>query len=479
MINGPNQIYIETQGAARARHRREVREHARRSSRRSATWRSSSASTSTSSARSSKAACPTDRASRRVLPPAAPDGPHVSIRRFFKETLTVAASHRLRRAHGRLRVRRSHAFVASEAEHPRRRRHGLGQDVDAQRALVVHPGRASASSSSKTRASSSSSAITSCSSRRGPPIAKGRGDRQHPRPLPRDAPHAPRPHRRRRDPRRRGPRPDPGHDLGSRRLPLDAPRHVPARHAHAPRDDGHDERRRDAAPGHAHPARLGREPHLFRSAVSRTARARSRTSPRCSASTSQTETYQMQDVFVRQYQGLGPKGEVLSQLVPSGDHAALPRAGSRARTGPPRVDVRCCQARSRPSHAWLKVRGTYRRGSRWKLLAAASSSCTPVRSCSRRALVASACGPSTAPGVLDVHAFMYFDGRALFLQSADPSSPAKRTAVPSARPGSRSRSPARSRSAAHASSTASSTRSKTSSMSRWTSKTRPSPPPSA
>jgi pilus assembly protein CpaF len=36
----------------------------------------------------------------------------------------------------------------------------------------------------------------------------------------------------------------------------------------------------------------------------------------------QTETYQAQDVFVRQYQGLGPKGEVLSRLVPSG---LLPR----------------------------------------------------------------------------------------------------------------------------------------------------------
>ena len=32
----------------------------------------------------------------------------------------------------------------------------------------------------------------------------------------------------------------------------------------------------------------------------------------------QTETYQIQEVFVRQYQGLGPKGEVLSRLVPSG-----------------------------------------------------------------------------------------------------------------------------------------------------------------
>ncbi len=37
----------------------------------------------------------------------------------------------------------------------------------------------------------------------------------------------------------------------------------------------------------------------------------------------QTETYQVQDVFVRQYQGLGPKGEVLSTFVPSG---ILPRA---------------------------------------------------------------------------------------------------------------------------------------------------------
>ena len=37
----------------------------------------------------------------------------------------------------------------------------------------------------------------------------------------------------------------------------------------------------------------------------------------------QSETYQVEDVFVRTYQGLGPKGEVLSQLVPSG---ILPRA---------------------------------------------------------------------------------------------------------------------------------------------------------
>ena len=38
--------------------------------------------------------------------------------------------------------------------------------------------------------------------------------------------------------------------------------------------------------------------------------------------------------------------------------------------------------------------------------------------------------PVEGPGVLDVHAFMYFDGRALFLQSADPSSPAKMNGRP-------------------------------------------------
>jgi pilus assembly protein CpaF len=32
----------------------------------------------------------------------------------------------------------------------------------------------------------------------------------------------------------------------------------------------------------------------------------------------ETETYLLQDVFVRQYQGLGPKGEVKSTFVPSG-----------------------------------------------------------------------------------------------------------------------------------------------------------------
>ena len=33
--------------------------------------------------------------------------------------------------------------------------------------------------------------------------------------------------------------------------------------------------------------------------------------------------------------------------------------------------------------------------------------------------------PIEAPGVLDVHAYVYFDGRALFVQSADPNNPAK------------------------------------------------------
>lgn len=37
----------------------------------------------------------------------------------------------------------------------------------------------------------------------------------------------------------------------------------------------------------------------------------------------QSETYTMQDIFVRQYQGLGPKGEVRSEFVPTG---ILPRA---------------------------------------------------------------------------------------------------------------------------------------------------------
>jgi len=36
----------------------------------------------------------------------------------------------------------------------------------------------------------------------------------------------------------------------------------------------------------------------------------------------QSETYQLQDIFVRQYQGLGPKGEVRSEFVPTG---ILPR----------------------------------------------------------------------------------------------------------------------------------------------------------
>ena len=75
-----------------------------------------------------------------MLPPLALDGCSLTIRKFSKEpftvkdlvtigTLTRPAAEVLRRLRARA------------AQHPRQRRHRLGQDDDAQRAVLVHPGR--------------------------------------------------------------------------------------------------------------------------------------------------------------------------------------------------------------------------------------------------------------------------------------------------------------------------------------------------
>ena len=76
-----------------------------------------------------------------VLPPAAPDGPYVSIRRFFKETLTVERLIGFGALTDDAARRRSARSSPRKLNIAHRRRHGQRQDVDAQRALVVHPRR--------------------------------------------------------------------------------------------------------------------------------------------------------------------------------------------------------------------------------------------------------------------------------------------------------------------------------------------------
>ena len=118
----------------------------------------------------------------------------------------------------------------------------------------------SGSSRSRTPPSSSSARSTwSRSSRARQP--RGRGRDHHPEPAAQRDAHAPRPDHRRRVPRRRGARHAPGDDDRPRRLAVDRPRQQPARHAPPPRDDGPDDRLRDAAAGDPRADRVRRRPH--------------------------------------------------------------------------------------------------------------------------------------------------------------------------------------------------------------------------
>ena len=83
----------------------------------------------------------------------------------------------------------------------------------------------------------------------------GRGT--HPRPRPQLTPHAPRPHHRRRVSRRRDIGHASGHEHRSCRIHDDGARQYPPRASRAPRDHGHDGRRRAPAAGHPRADRHG------------------------------------------------------------------------------------------------------------------------------------------------------------------------------------------------------------------------------
>ena len=93
-----------------------------------------------------------------------------------------------------------------------------------------------------------------------PAEPRGRGRDHDPQPAAQRDAHAARPDHRRRVPLGRGAGHAPGDDDGPRRLAVDRPRQQPAGHAPAARDDGPDDRLRDAAAGHPRADRLGRRP---------------------------------------------------------------------------------------------------------------------------------------------------------------------------------------------------------------------------
>ena len=75
-----------------------------------------------------------------IIPPLAVDGPVLTIRRFRRARLHAGRSRRGRDVVGAA-ARAARRGGPRAAERPRQRRHRLGQDDDAQRAVVVHPRR--------------------------------------------------------------------------------------------------------------------------------------------------------------------------------------------------------------------------------------------------------------------------------------------------------------------------------------------------
>jgi pilus assembly protein CpaF len=85
-----------------------------------------------------------------VIAPLAPDGPILTVRRFRARGMSPTTSSP--RDLGAAAARPAGARVAP-AEHPRQRRDGLGQDDDAQRAVVLRAGRRADRDRSRTRSS--------------------------------------------------------------------------------------------------------------------------------------------------------------------------------------------------------------------------------------------------------------------------------------------------------------------------------------
>ena len=160
------------------------------------------------------------------------------------------------------------------AQHRRLRRHRLGQDHAAQRAVVGDSRRTSASSPSKTPPSCGSTSRTWSRSRRARQHG-GQGRIHDPRSGAQRAAHAARPHRRRRVPRRRGARHAAGDEHRPRRLADDDPRQLARRGDRAPGDAGADGRPRAADARHPRADRRRRSTSSCSRRASSTARARS------------------------------------------------------------------------------------------------------------------------------------------------------------------------------------------------------------
>ena len=108
-----------------------------------------------------------------IIEPLSLIGPVITIRKFSARAVHGRRPHPVR--HGDARdVRLPPRVHRGAPQRVRLRRHGLRQDDDAQRPLVVHPRTTSGSSRSRTRPSSSSARSTSSRSRRGRRTSRAR-----------------------------------------------------------------------------------------------------------------------------------------------------------------------------------------------------------------------------------------------------------------------------------------------------------------
>ena len=101
-----------------------------------------------------------------VIAPLAPDGPDPH-RAPLSRARDERRRPRRRRDVGAAAARPAGPRGARAPEHPRQRRDRLGQDDDAQRAVVVRAGRRADRDRSRTRSSCACASPTSCASRRG------------------------------------------------------------------------------------------------------------------------------------------------------------------------------------------------------------------------------------------------------------------------------------------------------------------------
>ena len=161
-----------------------------------------------------------------IIPPLSLSGPLLTIRKFSKQAPRARGHGPDRNALGRV-GRLPDALRPRRAEHPHLRRYRLRQDDAPERALRGDP-RDGPDRHDRGRRRAAAPPAPRAAAGVPPEEHRGRGRDPDPRARPQLAPHAARPHHRRRGPRRGGARHAPGDEHGPRRLAVDGARELAA-----------------------------------------------------------------------------------------------------------------------------------------------------------------------------------------------------------------------------------------------------------